>query len=100
MKKLIILLFLSAISIGSHAFSLQARCNVNRANATCFVQNHLPRPVYCQAQANGFTSYGYVAKVYGNGWIYPGQVMALNVYALNPYNDPLLNANVFTDCRF
>lgn len=98
--KRIIMILITLLPLMTNAFSLQAYCQVNRAQATCFVNNHLYQPVFCQAQATGITSYGYAANAWANGWIYPGQSVSLYVYAQNPYNDPLMNAQVFTNCRF
>ncbi len=100
MKKIIFALLLSLTPALAQRVNLNGNCYVNQARAICVVENFLRQPVYCEANVKGITSYGFRATTYGQGWIYPGQTMRLEVFAQNPWNDPLINANVRTNCRF
>lgn len=103
MKKLILaasLLTVFSTPVFARQINLRAVCSVNRSQATCEVYNHLNFPVYCYARAVGVTRYGFNANFAAQGVIYPGQSMYVNVYAHNPYNDPLVRANAKATCSF
>lgn len=84
----------------AHAFTLQASCQFDQAHGECQVYNNTGRPVYCQIQAQGMTARGSWANGFVNGWIAPGQEAYVNVYANNPYIDPLMNVSGSANCNF
>lgn len=100
MKKLILALTLISTPVFARQISLNAQCVVNRFEATCEVYNYLDFPVYCEAKAIGVTRFGANAVFSGEGFVFPGQSMYVNVHTYNPYNDPLVDAYATTRCSF
>jgi len=101
MKKLLVI-GLTLVSFKSFAwFNVQANCRlVSGAVARCVVANNYGRPMYCQIGASGQTAYGYWMEGYGEGVVQPGMFMYAEVYANNPYTDPLVSASAGAQCQW
>jgi hypothetical protein len=105
MKKLSILFcFLTLFTINTSAqwVNLPANCYINGGSvAYCEACNFsYTRPVVCQMNIQGQTSYGFSLQGFQNGWVQSGQCIRGQVYANNPWRDPLVFANAFVNCRF
>jgi hypothetical protein len=86
----------------NQSFSINANCftdggRVGYCEACNFAY---ARPVFCQMNIQGQTSYGYSFQAVQRGWVFSGQCIRGQVYANNPYRDPLVFANAFVNCRF
>ncbi len=90
----------SAAQTNFNWFQVGARCQVNGAQANCAVYNRYYRPIFCQVQGGGTTRFGMFMNGQISGWVRPGANMFLNVFARNPYRDPLVRAYANANCRF
>jgi len=76
------------------------RCFVSPQSARCTVVNSAGAPMFCQGTVYGTSRYGAYLQSNFSGWIGAGQNIWAFVNAINPYNDPMLSANVNVQCRF
>lgn len=103
MFKVITLIFLTFASFNASAwFNVNANCFLSSgATASCEACNFVShRPIFCRMKVQGQTSYGAWFKGNQAGWVSSGQCIFGNVYANNPYIDPLIFADARVQCRF
>ncbi len=102
MRRLVLLLaVLFSMNVFSYGyFTLPGRCYLNQSQASCQICNTTFRPLVCSANATAVSWRGYTYQNWGQGIVYPGQCMWVNVWARNPYWDTLRYANAFASCRF
>jgi hypothetical protein len=102
MNKIISFIFL-AVLVSSSAYAwlpVSSYCQISPASASCSVYNPYPQVIYCQGQAQGLTFSGFSVWGAFNAPIFPGAYAYANVYALNPWNDPLISANANFWCNY
>lgn len=101
MKKILaITTLLVSVNSFAYSFSMNLNCEVQYGvSGSCEVVNQLPTPIACQLSAQGQTQSGAWMNLYGQGYIYPGQVSWVNVSANNPYIDPLLFVQAQANCQ-
>ncbi|EQC48008.1 hypothetical protein [Bacteriovorax sp. Seq25_V] len=76
------------------------RCFANPQSARCVIVNSFGAPLFCQGVVFGQSRFGAALQSHFSGWIGAGQSVWAFVNAINPYNDPIIGANVNVQCRF
>lgn len=97
-----LLLVATVFSLNSFSYgyvTIPGSCYVNQTQASCQVCNYTYRTLACTATAQAVSYRGFTYRNFGQGYVFPGQCMWVNVYARNPYWDLLRYANVFASCR-
>lgn len=105
MKKLILIALALSASVFAankaeayYVFPANVQCQVNPAQASCTVENHLPYWVQCWGRVEAQTASGMFLWANANMSLAPGAYQYVYVYSNNPY-DPIVGARANIQCR-